>query len=365
MTDTFFPYDQITLNEQTFPKLVFERKESQQKPDPETGKLSDKVTYYSAPLAFNYKNPKNGKMMRAPRMLIQGPKMKSNGGIQLKENNGRMQASMWCSHDMTDEKINNFIGYPVEPDDWIKMPDISTDEEDGRDSIGFMSNLHQMCMDSAYECRGSIGVTGIKNRSAFEAIFKNPYKFRHNPDGTVVPGCNPSKYYNLYLMGDIRKKGHRKAIMSIPANNKDGETVLDWAFLKDADVEFIPLFNFKSVYCGGGKLSLQMEIVSAVITSFVKQDSKGKQVETIQALREDKALLNTLQDQLAEMMKSMDGDSTKSEEKKTDPEPEQKEETEEGEEVVKPKTSKAKLPAKGKIKKPAKIAPKKVEEELE
>jgi hypothetical protein len=48
---------------------------------------------------------------------------------------------------------------------------------------------------------------------------------------------------------------------------------------------FIPLIQFEKIYVGGGRPSLQMKLVSAVVTSVVSKSSVVRQKSTIERLR--------------------------------------------------------------------------------
>lgn len=314
MAEQQLQWSDIKLTPEYFPDPVFARQQSEPKTDPETGKISQ-ATYYSAPLAIKIKDPESGKLRQLPFFEFEGPIMKSAGGINIRRENGRVQASIWTSLNLQDKENDmlSFTGFPMDPDDWEKMPEISTEDEEGRDKVGFLTQLHMRCMSAAYKDRKSIGVDGIKNRSAFEGVFKSPLRWNTNQEGQVVEGSNPNRYWNIFLRGDPDKKGHRKAPFSIPADNKEGELTLPWSVLQDAEVTFKPLIRVKSIYAGGGKLSFQMEIMSAVVYDFVRLNSRSAQTGTIKALSADKALVTKLAEQLAAVKMALEPEERKDE----------------------------------------------------
>jgi hypothetical protein len=367
MTDTQLKASQCSLDGEHFPAPVFEQKKSQPKVDKETGKLGEQATYYSAPLIYKREDPKTGKLIPMQRFLVEGPEMNSDGGIRAKKNDeGRWQASIYCSHKVADESIRAFAGHAPDIEDFMKM----TDEE--KNEVPFIARLHFTCLAYAFDERGKIGVTGVKTRSAFEAIFKSPLRHQTGSDGIPIEGTNTSKYYNITLRGDPSKKGTRKAMFSIPSDNKEGEIVLPWDYLMEANVTFKPLIHLKSIYCGGGKMSIQMEVVGAVVTNFEPLDTRGAQVETIARMREDNALVSKLAEQLANMAaltaeieKENEDDEKKPEEEKKEKKKLEEEEGEEEEEESPPPKKKPATKKKALVKRVAARKKKKPEPEPE
>ena len=51
----------------------------------------------------------------------------------------------------------------------------------------------------------------------------------------------------------------------------------------------------KSIYSGGGKASIQMEIISAVVTSFIRLNTKGEQKDVIEKYNKDEEVVARVQ----------------------------------------------------------------------
>jgi hypothetical protein len=69
-------------------------------------------------------------------------------------------------------------------------------------------------------------------------------------------------------------------------------------------MSFVPLLQFEKIYVGGGKPSLQMKLVSAIVTSVISKSSVIRQKSTIERLRQNNPdLVSNVSKQL-EVLKS-------------------------------------------------------------
>jgi hypothetical protein len=302
----------------SFPEIIFEKKQTQPKPDPETGKTEKPQTYNTAPLIYNHFNKKTKKYVPQTRWLVKGPVMTSRGGIVAESKQGRWGAYILCSSlDPKDPGMSEFLGSPLDLSAWLKMPEESTDDTVGRDAIGFMQNLHLRCMEYAFPVRKNLGMDSVKKADSFESVFKSPIKWKTDANGNPVEGAPASAFWKVFLMGDPNKLTTRKATFSIPdPSSKTGETVLPWRYLQECEMTFEPLLLIKSCYAGGGKGSIQIEIVSAVVHDFKRLNSEGQQKELIEKYTEDTTLVSKLAEQL-EQMKELLGDTTSNSTKKS------------------------------------------------
>lgn len=320
---------QIDLsNPKSFPPIKFEKKTTQPKKDESTGQTEAPQSYNTAPLNYNHKNPKTNKYEKQERWLVQAPKMKSRGGLVAAKKNGRWGCYIVCSSlDLKTEGMAEFLGQSIDIEDWMNMPEVSTEDTLGKKDVGFMQNLYLRLAEQAYVERASIGLGSVKKANSMEASFKNPVKWPTDSSGNVIPGSAPTMLFKVFLMGDPAKSNTRKAIFSIPdPTSKTGERPIPWEYLQEAEIEFEPLVCFKSVYAGGGKASIQMEIVSAVLHSFVRLNSQCDQKELIEKYSTDEKLTTKLNEQLQQMMDLM-GDSTSSSSSKKTPEEDTKKDT--------------------------------------
>jgi hypothetical protein len=235
--------------------------------------------------------------------------MRSNGGIAIRrKDDGKYEASIFVSHDIENKEMAKFVGEPMDAADFAAMPEKNVVNEEGivtekgKESVGFMSQLHLRLLLFAFDKRDNIGIKGCRKLANFEGKFGHPLKFNCNPDGSIMLGKNPTKYWKVFLMGNPEGKC-RKANFSMPVpiseENPDGELVMDWCFLQEVELVFKPLLTFKSLYSGGDKIYIISEISSGVIISFTPINNACLQTITLNKLREDPSLLQSLQEQLA------------------------------------------------------------------
>lgn len=305
----FLQYNEVDLSPECLPNPIFKEMKSPPELDPSTGKqIKAGVGYYTAPLIHKTRG-KDGKLRVDRAFQVEGPIMTSEGGIVVRKKAGKgYEASVWVPHDLEKKEMSDFIGEPIDAADFAKMPEKNTVNEEGiitengKESVGFLSQLHLRLLLFAFDKRADIGISDCKKLANFEGKFKHPLKFTYNPDGTVMLGKNPTKYWKVFLLGNPEGKCKR-APFSIPVpiseEYPEGEQVMDWCFLQDVRLIFRPLITFKSIYCGSDKLSIQCEISSGVVYSFEPLNNNCLQTITLSKAREDTSLIQTLQEQLA------------------------------------------------------------------
>lgn len=119
---------------------------------------------------------------------------------------------------------------------------------------------------------------------------KNPvYYKRDEVTGERVAGTNPSMWV---------KMNHWR-------NNKTlftdlNETPIDWSLLKDVEIKMIPLVHVEKIYVGS-KASLQLKLVSAVITDIAPINTRTRQTRTIDRLKKRAGLADQVASQLAQL----------------------------------------------------------------
>lgn len=302
---TFLEATEVSLNPDYFVDQAFSEKKSKPKVDKETGKESQ-IVYYSAPLSIKANNSK-GEPRAMESFVVEGPLMTSKRGIKVMCKDGKWEASIKCIHNTEDPETVAFCGWPVDPKDWKKMPEITENrgmenEVRGRDQVGFMTSLYMRCLWNAFANRKAINLE-VTKIEGLEGVFKNPLKWATTDDGTLMPDVKPTRWYKVVLFGDPEKPETGKAnfTMSVPKTekNKKGEMVLDWCYLMNAKLALRPLLRFKSVYCGAGKVSIQMDMLGGVIDDFDPCNTSSEQTKTLDKQRADTDRVQHLQDQLA------------------------------------------------------------------
>jgi hypothetical protein len=150
--------------------------------------------------------------------------------------------------------------------------------------------------------------------------FKHPvYYPRDKVTLEIVPGKSPS----LYLALSIRKDA-KTMFCGLD------EQPISWDLLKNVSMSFVPLVQFEKIYVGGGKPSLQMKLVSAVVTSVVSKSSLVRQKSTIERLKQSRELCDTVARQIEALKQNNGSDEStntgKQEHEDTSPTVEEQEE---------------------------------------
>jgi hypothetical protein len=287
-------YNNVDLNPDAFPAPIFEKKLFPGQMDPETGRVEEIFPVYTAPLIHNTKDAK-GKYRQDKFFEVEGPLLTSETGIEISynQNRNKYQATCQVQHDLSNEDISNFCGIPMENKDFDDL------SEEGKSKVGFMSQLYYRCLYYAYRERNKLGIRA-NNINSFEACFPPLIKWDYNSNGEPLEGRNPYKRYRVLLKGDLRYN-HTKAVFSIPAkkdkNNKRGEIVLPWRKMQDVQLIFRPLLRFIDINCGAGRITINCQIVSAVVYGFTKVTLFCRQEATLALAREDEDLLEQLLEQ--------------------------------------------------------------------
>ena len=326
-TDKIFQTPEIKLSSEYCPDFQFSKQTSKQTEDKNTGKLTEPITYFTAPIVVNHHNS-NGILIRNNRFLVEGPEMSTKRGIMVKTNNGRVNASLLVSFNMSNPYIKAFIGEPIDSTEWDAF------SEPEKESVGVIQRLYRRAFDSAFKTRGQIDIRNIKLKSQFEAIFKDPLRWNVGQDGNIIQGSNPQKYFELRLFmnegeTDPLKARNKTIFSTVIPDSKDPskivEKVLDWKYLTEHSFNFKPLIHFTKLSCVAGKVTLKCIIVSAVVTSIpIKNQITSDQIDTINDLKQNHALAL----QMKTMMQDFE-DSNKISEKKEKEEEEVEEKKEE------------------------------------
>ena len=141
--------------------------------------------------------------------------------------------------------------------------------------IDLMDSTYRTCAELIYKNRAQLKLPHFMKENPEGSNFKHPVYFpRDKVTLEVIPGKSPS----LYLPLSVRKDS-RTMFCGLD------EKPISWDLLKNVQMTFIPLIQFEKIYVGGGRPSLQMKLVSAVVTSVVSKSSVVRQKSTIERLR--------------------------------------------------------------------------------
>lgn len=229
---------------------------SEQKTIPGTGQQATPPSppqfYYQIPLMYNTGTNEN-------RILndfqIEGCEMDTAFGIQDKPApNGRLEQSVMCRFDPNNADQNRFI-----------------------ETIG---QVHAGCAYILAQMKGTVKLYNFNAQMAEATGLKNPvYRPRDDVTGEPIQGRAPSMFLKLF------NRGKPPMVEQTLFTDLEGKPI-PWALLKGVEMKFIPLIHIRRIYVGGGKASIQMDVVSAIVTSIRARNTTTKQLGTIGRLQQ-------------------------------------------------------------------------------
>lgn len=206
--------------------------------------------YNEIAIEYNYGEPDN--QLRAP-FLWELPEVTTTIGISESDIGGRKKFSIPIS---------------LNP---------GTNEEHKR-CISLMDSTYKTCAELIYKNRAALKLPHFMKENPEGSGFKHPvYYPRDKVSLEIIPGKSPSMYLQLSARKDSKT-------MFCGLDEKP----ISWDLLKNVQMSFIPLIHFEKIYVGGGKPSLQMKLVSGIVTSVMSKSSVVRQKSTIERLRQSK-----------------------------------------------------------------------------
>jgi len=120
--------------------------------------------------------------------------------------------------------------------------------------------------------------------------FKNPvYYKRDQVSGERVKGIAPSLWVKLNAYRT------NKTLFT----DVEGEPI-DWSLLADVEVKLVPLIMYSHIYVGT-KITLQIKLISAIVTDIAEINTKTRQTRTLDRLKQNASLANNVASQLAQL----------------------------------------------------------------
>lgn len=154
--------------------------------------------------------------------------------------------------------------------------------------------------------RVAVKLPAFKGEMSEMCGYKHPiYYPTDKVTGEKIIGRNPSMYVKLHKAG----AGHleEKTLFTDLKRNP-----IDWKLLYGVEMNMIPLVHVKKIYIGV-KPSLQMEIVSAVVTRLIKKNTETRQSSTIDSwIQQNPDADEKLQEQIAKLNLDNQGGMTPS-----------------------------------------------------
>lgn len=235
---------------------------------PQANPPSPAQFYYQIPLMYNFGSDDN-KILND--FLIEACELETSVGIQSKPGqSGRVEHSIMCKFDMNNPHHSRFV-----------------------ETIG---HIHSGAAYILSQMKGGVKLYNFDPKMSEATGLKNPvYRARDQVTGEIVQGRSPSMFLKLF------SRGQGVLAEQTLFTGLDGKPV-PWTLLQGVEMKFIPLIHVKRIYVGGGKASVQMEVVSAVITSVRPRNTTTRQLQTIHNLNtSNPALADTVAAQLAKL----------------------------------------------------------------
>lgn len=169
--------------------------------------------------------------------------------------------------------------------------------EEHKKCISLMDATYKTCAELIYKNRAALKLPHFMKENPEGSGFKHPvYYPRDKVSLEIIPGKSPSMYLPLSIRKDSKT-------MFCGLNEKP----ISWDLLKNVQMSFIPLVHFEKIYVGGGKPSLQMKLVSGIVTSVMSKSSVVRQKSTIDRLRQSKPeLFENVSKQIEDLKHSTD-----------------------------------------------------------
>lgn len=169
-----------------------------------------------------------------------------------------------------------------------------------------LNEIHKACCKIVHQKKAAVRMFEFDPERPGSS-FKNPiWKSRDKITGELLPGRDSTVFLKCFKRGYGATE--EKTLFHRPVSIvKDGKVCtsyesIPWEIVKNVELRFIPLIHIKKIYVGGGKASLQMEMVSAIVTHIAGRGTTSKQTATLENLvKTDANLVSTLEEQIAKL----------------------------------------------------------------
>ena len=229
-----------------------------------------KTKYKEIPLLYNYGTPETPII---DQFFFELPEIKSFGGI----------------NSTIEEKPPRVEGDPP----YIKeshaiMFSFDLRDPECKECLTKLDELYMGTAKALGKFKGKVNRMHF-NPDAPQGAYKHPVYWKYDTaTGERVPGRNPSMWVKL------NHWTNNKTLFTDIEGNP-----IDWELLTDVEVKMYPLLHVEKIYCGSGLPSLQIKVVSAVITDIVSINTQTRQTRTIDRLKNKAGLKDSLAGQLA------------------------------------------------------------------
>lgn len=232
--------------------------------------------YHETPLLYNYGT---STCPIVDQCYIEFPPVITKGGIQYQKEEKKSTKSVKPGEDTyLKESYSMMFIFDLQDSDIAKF-------------LGKMDDLHRGVAQSLVPWKAKIGLRHLDPKNPEATGLKNPVFYKVNQlTNERVAGQNPSLWVKL---------NHWKTNKTL-FTDLDNNPV-DWNLLTDVEAKMIPLVHVRQVYSGTSN-TIQFHLVSAVILDIAAMNTRSKQVNTVEKLKEKySGLANKVSGQLAQL----------------------------------------------------------------
>lgn len=246
---TCVSYDEFTIN-----KLNCSPPEQKQIPAPpvkDGEKAPPAQHYHQIPLLYDMSNTE---VKSLNDLLLEGPELTTRYGIKSEIGlSGKMEHKIMAVFNIADQAHVTFL----------EKLDI----------------IHSGCAYILGQVKGAVKLPHFNPQMAEATGLKKLVCIqRDDASGEPIPGRAPAIFLKLF------SRGKPPMVEQTLFTDLAGKAI-PWTLLVGVEMTFIPLFHFKKIYIGGGKPSIQWEIVSAIVTNIKGRNTSTRQTDTLNRLR--------------------------------------------------------------------------------
>lgn len=276
-----YKIDYTQFNPALFSKVEVATKTS--KPD---AKNPNGVPYREIVPEYTYTQilPDGQEVQRVAELIFETPPLKCIGGVKIKPNqNGGKQASIFTSFDLSDPAQRAFAG--PEPTSFFSKLTLAAKQM-------IVSQWGKAFPGQPFQSIETMG-------GSFSPIL---HQKTDSTTGMVIEGKNPTKFFSLTYYGEPGDSKHREAPFTLPLPPGDDTKILPevipWDILQHADFTVTAAVKFRRIYIGA-KASVQLEVISGVISEIKPSSLVEIQRDTASRLGGDASLIERLHAQMA------------------------------------------------------------------
>nr|QBK91577.1 MAG: hypothetical protein LCPAC302_01970 [Pithovirus LCPAC302] len=248
------------------------------KPKPKSFESQNgKVSYNEIPLQYNYGSPTSPIV---DSCLVELPIVTSFG---------------WKCEEKTYAPRNE-TDMPYVKRSYSIMLSFDLQDKECLSCLDKMEELHKSTARQLAKYKGDVGMHHFNPEHPESGSFKNPVYWKMEIDKTSntferVKGVNPSMWVKMNNW-----KNNKTLFTDL------NENPIDWSLLTNVELKMVPLIHFEKIYIGGGKASLQVKLVSAVVVDIIPINTRTKQTRTLDRLRKKHGdLADKVASQLAQL----------------------------------------------------------------